>query len=358
MPTPIVSVLVNNYNYGRFLRPCIESALRQTVPCEVVVVDDGSTDDSMQVLNRFRDGVTVISQENRGQAAAINAGVRRCSGDVIALLDADDVMRPDRVERVQTAFARDSSASWLRHNMRLVDEDGAELNPAMYASSGQDDPALDLLHHGDTWGATSGLCFRRALLDRMGPIPEANYRYYADAYLILAAGLLGTCLSLPESLTDRRQHSRQVSNRNRPTPDHVRAMMRMRADVADAAVALSRSAGQREVRGTWWQRKAQLQLARLDDVPIRERVQLWGGYVRALMKGPLPFADSVAFVVRDSVLMLVPLPHFESLWWYTHDGRPVLRRGTRTARAADESAEAPMAPGSPPTTVSKAGGWV
>lgn len=336
MSGPGVSVVINNYNYGRYLRSCLESALRQTVPCEVVVVDDGSADESRQVLEEFQDRVVVVLQPNRGQAAAINAGIERASGDVVALLDADDVMHPRRAERVQDVF-RQSPAQWLRHNLRLVDEAGRELSPTMYRSRATDDPAADLLGFGDTWGATSGLCFRRSFLATIGPIPEPGYRYYADAYLILAAGLLGQCHSLAESLCDRRQHAGQVSNRNRPTADHVRSLLRLRANLADTAERLSADGGREPVTGTWWQGKAFLQRARLDRLSRRQRSRLWREYVRAVWGGPLPLGDSLFFIARDTTLALVPNRLFETAWWYTHDGRPVLRRGTRSAIRAKGS---------------------
>lgn len=95
---PTVSVIIPNYNYGRFLGEAIESVLVQTYPCrEIIVVDDGSTDNSLEILAPYeKKGVNVIRQKNCGVGAARNAGVRASSGDLIAFLDADDFWLPQK----------------------------------------------------------------------------------------------------------------------------------------------------------------------------------------------------------------------------------------------------------------------
>jgi len=98
---PSVDIVVTNHNYGRFLPEAIESACAQTHPeVAVVVVDDGSSDDSREVLRRYEDQVQVVLKEQGGQASALNAGLERCRGEVLLVLDADDVLRPQAAERV------------------------------------------------------------------------------------------------------------------------------------------------------------------------------------------------------------------------------------------------------------------
>jgi len=85
-----VDIVVDNFNYGRFLGEAIDSALAQTHPhVGVIVVDDGSTDESRNVLARYDDRIDVVLKENGGQASALNAGLARCSGDAVIFLDAD-----------------------------------------------------------------------------------------------------------------------------------------------------------------------------------------------------------------------------------------------------------------------------
>ncbi len=94
---PLVSILINNYNYGKFLKQAVDSCLNQTYEnIEVIVVDDGSTDDSKQIINSLCDQIIPVLKQNGGQASAINAGFRVSSGDIICLLDADDLYLPER----------------------------------------------------------------------------------------------------------------------------------------------------------------------------------------------------------------------------------------------------------------------
>jgi glycosyltransferase involved in cell wall biosynthesis len=99
--TPVISVVIPNYNNGSLLAAAIESALNQTFRAvEIVVVDDGSTDDSRQVIERYRPPIQAIFQPNRGPAAARNAGIRAACGEYIQFLDADDLLLPHALERL------------------------------------------------------------------------------------------------------------------------------------------------------------------------------------------------------------------------------------------------------------------
>src|SRR5688572_3590972 len=93
---PFVSIVINNYNYGRFLAASIDSALGQTYPrTETIVVDDGSTDDSREVIQRYAGRVRAILKANGGQASAVNTGFAACQGEVVIFLDSDDMLLPD-----------------------------------------------------------------------------------------------------------------------------------------------------------------------------------------------------------------------------------------------------------------------
>ncbi len=110
--SPAVSVVVNNYNYARFVPRAVASALAQAgVDAEVIVVDDGSIDQSREILDGFRDRAEIVFQDNRGQAAAINAGVKASRGEIICFLDADDWWAPGKLAAVVAAFRADAGAS-------------------------------------------------------------------------------------------------------------------------------------------------------------------------------------------------------------------------------------------------------
>src|SRR3954451_10156846 len=107
----LVSIVVNNHNYARFLPAAIDSALAQDhARTEVIVVDDGSTDGSTDVIRRYRDRLHAVLKDNGGQASAFNAGARAARGDVVLFLDADDVLLPTAAGAAAGALAKGDAA--------------------------------------------------------------------------------------------------------------------------------------------------------------------------------------------------------------------------------------------------------
>src|SRR5215210_2484001 len=101
----LVSVIINNYNYGRFLNEAIDSAINQTYPfVEVIVVDDGSTDDSAQTIAKYGNTIIPILKENGGQGSTFNAGFKKSKGEIIIFLDSDDVLFPCVVTNAVEVF--------------------------------------------------------------------------------------------------------------------------------------------------------------------------------------------------------------------------------------------------------------
>src|SRR5437764_1246782 len=95
---PLVSIIVTSYNYGRFLRPCIDSALAQThSPCEVIAVDDGSKDDSPDILREYGARIRTVLKGNEGPASSWNLGFTLSRGEYICFLDSDDTLLPSAV---------------------------------------------------------------------------------------------------------------------------------------------------------------------------------------------------------------------------------------------------------------------
>jgi glycosyltransferase involved in cell wall biosynthesis len=107
MPAPLASILINNYNYGRFLGQAIDSALSQDyLSKEILVVDDGSTDNSREIIFSYGDRIIPIFKENGGQASAFNAGVAASRGDILCFLDADDFFYPEKITHVVDVFCQ------------------------------------------------------------------------------------------------------------------------------------------------------------------------------------------------------------------------------------------------------------
>jgi glycosyltransferase involved in cell wall biosynthesis len=197
---PLVTIVINNYNYGRFLRTAIESALAQTYrPLEVLVVDDGSTDDSRDIMATFGDRIIPMPKENGGQTSAMNHGFAACRGDVVLFLDADDGLLPMAVESVIGHFD-DPAIVKVHWPLSIVDASGhptGDLKPSVALSSG--DLRDQVVLHGPEnggWVPTSGNAWRRAFLQRLFPLKEmegaaAVRSASADAYLSMLAPLYG-----------------------------------------------------------------------------------------------------------------------------------------------------------------------
>lgn len=210
---PSVDIVVTNHNYGRFLPEAIESACAQTHPeVAVVVVDDGSSDDSREVLRRYEDRVEVVLKEQGGQASALNAGLERCRGEILLVLDADDVLRPQAAERVAAAFAARPGLTKVQFPMAIIDADG---NPTGAVKPGGhlaapvgDQRRAELAFPFDLpWLPGGGTGFRTEAVRRILPIPAADYpRSGADWYLVHLTALLGEAALLDEVCASYRVH--------------------------------------------------------------------------------------------------------------------------------------------------------
>lgn len=122
-----VSVIICTYNYAHFLPQCLDSVFAQTrPPDEIIVVDDGSTDETPEVVSRY-EGVCYLRQEHAGKAVAFNTGFEVAKGDIICHLDADDWWFSNKIERLIYAFSRFPTAGGVIHDAVIVHEDNVLL---------------------------------------------------------------------------------------------------------------------------------------------------------------------------------------------------------------------------------------
>jgi glycosyltransferase involved in cell wall biosynthesis len=211
---PLVSILINNYNYGHFLSEAIDSALAQTYEqCEVIVVDDGSTDNSREIIESYGNRVISVQKDNGGQASAFNAGFAVSRGDIICFLDSDDIFLPEKVTEIVRLFIHYPDIDWCFHPLHYV-------NDCMEYSTDSDDSdainTYDLripFQSGKLKGklpsilpATSGLCFTRSYLELILPMPEAESISISDNYLKFAALAIRKGLTINKKMAIQRIH--------------------------------------------------------------------------------------------------------------------------------------------------------
>ena len=143
-PAMRTSIIINNYNYARFLVQAVDSALNQTYPdIEVVVVDDGSKDNSLQILESYGNRIKLIAKENGGQASCYSAGFSQCSGELVLFLDADDYLRPECIERVLRHWT--PGVSKAHFYLAVVDADANPLGAIVPSGRLADTEALKMM---------------------------------------------------------------------------------------------------------------------------------------------------------------------------------------------------------------------
>lgn len=203
-----VSILINNYNYARFVGGAIECALAQDHPdCEVIVVDDGSTDDSWRVIQSYRDRVRAIRQENAGQGAAYNAAWSLATGEYVLFLDADDLLDHDAISSCLRAVEEDTASVQFR--LRLMDETGASLPGAVpyLMHDGYVTPMVrKFVHYAGPPG--SGNLYSAKAIARAFPLDDSYWRRGADTIPFVAAAFAGRITALRRELGSYRLHGR------------------------------------------------------------------------------------------------------------------------------------------------------
>lgn len=239
--TPLVTVLIDTYNHEPFIEHAIRSALAQDFPAdqmEILVVDDGSTDRTPEIVRQFEPQVRLLRKPNGGQASAINYGIAHAEGEFVAFLDGDDVWLPNKLSRVIAEFQSHPKAVLVYHKFRFWDSrDGHEWEIERSYDSG--DILADRRKLLGYWAApTSSLVFRRGVLERIGPVPE-QCSFNHDTYLITAAIFLGPVAAVPECLTKNRVHGQNLYFAGRYEPDPKTLLRRIK--VREASIEALRS---------------------------------------------------------------------------------------------------------------------
>lgn len=232
--TSLISVIIGNYNYGRFISQAIDSVLGQTYRnFELIVVDDGSTDNSREIITSYGNQLISVFQDNAGQGAAFNAGLARASGEFVCFLDSDDYYREDKLEKVVAAFLNHPEWVQISHGRTSIDREGNIIgNDPTFLNYG-DVKSLLLKWGKYAWAITSALCYRRSVLNLVFPLPERPRA--ADTYLTATVPFYGEVGNIPEPLMFYRKHG---SNRRGQT-NNISYILEQREDTA---VCINRAA--------------------------------------------------------------------------------------------------------------------
>ena len=207
--TPLVSVIIPCYNQAPFLPDAIESALRQTHPrLEVIVVDDGSSDDSSRIAASYPE-VRAVRQDNQGVASARNRGLRESSGQCVVFLDSDDRLRPRALEAGLEALQRNPNAAFSYGWADLIAADGSFLAPS-HRRLLEGDQYANLLRQNLMQTLT--LLFRREPLEATGGFPLGVDGAEDYELCLRLARLHGAC-ACREVVADYRQHPASLSRR-------------------------------------------------------------------------------------------------------------------------------------------------
>jgi glycosyltransferase involved in cell wall biosynthesis len=211
MPKPFVTVLIDTFNHERFIEEALVSVLEQGYPsedAEVVVVDDGSTDRTPEIVAKLAPRVRLIRKANGGQASAFNAAIPEARGEIVAFLDGDDWWAPGKLKSVAEAMAADASLGIVGHGIILVHRDGRQQTEVLregFRFRANTPEGARLFRLRQSLMGTSRMTIRADLLRRIGPVPSA-LRIQADAYLFTLAAVLAEAHILPEALTYYRYH--------------------------------------------------------------------------------------------------------------------------------------------------------
>ncbi|MCU1242652.1 MAG: glucosyl transferase [Candidatus Acidoferrum typicum] len=212
---PLITALLDTYNHERYIEQALVSVVEQGLSpseLEIVVVDDGSTDSTPSIVQKFVPRVKHLRKKNGGQASAFNAGFSEAGGQSVALLDGDDWWAKGKLSTVLQALEQEPEVAAISHAYYRYHEKSGELNiygPSERTLLGLSTPDKARLARRD-WGflQPSALTVRRTLLERIMPIPEVLV-FNADSPIATASMAMGARV-LPQALSYYRFHGQNL----------------------------------------------------------------------------------------------------------------------------------------------------
>lgn len=237
MSKPFVTTLIDTYNHELFIEDAIASVLRQDFPAsetEILVVDDGSTDRTPEIVSKFAPRVRLLRKRNGGQGSAFNAGIPEARGETVAFLDGDDWWAPGKLSAVASAFSAEPAVGLVGHGTTQVHADGrreAELPRELTRFRLDSVRAAKIFRMRRGFLGTSRMAYRRQVLAQIGAVPEA-LKFEADEYLFTLAGLFADVMILPATYTFYRLHGGNLFQFANGTPESIRRKQQVLAALA------------------------------------------------------------------------------------------------------------------------------
>src|SRR6516164_8207303 len=194
---PLITALVDTYNHECYIEQALVSVLEQglsSAELEIVVVDDGSTDKTPEIIRKFAPRVKHVRKVNGGQASAFNAGFAEAHGEIIATLDGDDWWAKGKLSTVVSALEANPSVAAVSHGYYKFQEDTQEVKLCVPPSTRISIDTPDTIHEAlITWPylLMGALTLRRRVMEWIMPIPEEMV-FMADSALQCAAMVMGT----------------------------------------------------------------------------------------------------------------------------------------------------------------------
>lgn len=239
MLRPFVTVLIDTYNHERFVEEAIRSVMEQDFSpsdAEILVVDDGSTDHTPDIVRKFEPHVRLLRKSNGGQASAFNSGFREASGQVVALLDGDDWWAPGKLTAIAKTFAANPDVGLVGHGITEVCPDGRRRTELpreatrIRISSVEEAKRFRMLRG---FLGTSRMACRREVLARVGPVPEA-LEFEADEYVFTLAGIFADIIILRGAFTFYRVHGGNLFQLSKGDPQATRRKQRVLTVLAES----------------------------------------------------------------------------------------------------------------------------
>ena len=199
---PLVSIITPSYNQAEYLEETIRSVLEQDYPnLEYLVVDGGSTDGSVDVIRKYADRIDWwVSEPDKGQADALNKGMARAKGEIVAWLNSDDIYRPGAIKRAVEVLRAEPEVGMVYARLDSIDRGGEVFNTIHYRNF----DLLDLLSFRIIGQPT--VFMRRAVLEQAGAL-DASYNYLLDHHLWLRMARLAPMKYVPETWAAARHHA-------------------------------------------------------------------------------------------------------------------------------------------------------